>query len=174
MKKTFLEWVKQPKKEIRPFRSSKACYLCDLNGKILKEFNNLFDCARYLRHSRNFAVSQYNSCCIVNGKYRVFTINYYLENKVEILKLKNYTCETKLKNKIRYNKNIILCDLHPNEEFIIKSLSDRISKHIETIRLILKGKILKNDYNIRYKYPELQNLDVRHRNKVIKNENSSS
>lgn len=161
VRKTFLEWLKNPKKELRKFRS-KACYLCDLNGKILKEFDNLFDCARYLKKKRNFAVSQYNSDCIVSNKYRVFTIDYYLENKDFILKMKTYSCKTKLKKELRDKKKIILCDMYPEEEFTIDSLSNKIKKHIETIRLILKGKTLKNDYNIRYKYPELQNINTKH------------
>lgn len=162
MKKTFLDWVKNPKKQTRNFRGSKACYLCDLNGKVLFEFDNLMDCARHLKKKRQISDKQYNTGTVISKKYRVFTINYYLENKEDILKLKNHTVEHILKSKMHKKQNIILCDLYPEEEFLYTTnLSKKLKKTPQTIGLILNGGIKKNPYNIRYKYPELRNLDFR-------------
>lgn len=168
MEKTFEQWLKYT--NVRKFRSSKSCYLLNLNGDILKEFDSLLQLSRYLNMTQ-LSEAQYNTGCIIKREYRVFTINYYNENKSKIKKLKSYVQEYKKIQEMHRKQNIIICDLFPNEEFLyIKPLSDKLGKSSESVRLILRGKTISNPYNIRYKYPELRNKDFRSRyQKIVKN-----
>lgn len=168
MEKSFEKWLKDI--SVRKFRGSKACYLLNLSGDILKEFDNLLQCSRYLNMTQ-LSENQYNNGCIIKSKYRVFTISYYVKNKVNIKKLKSYTQECKKMQEMHRKQNIIICDLFPNEEFLyIKPLSDKLGKSSESVRLILRGKTISNPYNIRYKYRELRNKDFRSRyQKIISN-----
>lgn len=162
MKKTFEEWLKESnyQKEIRNYNSDKECLLLDLKGFVINKFDNLQQLSRHLKYGQ-LSKLQYDSLigkrgCIIDKKYRVFTIKFFHENYTEIQKLISFSCHVKEKKRIYDLSQKLICDLYPNKDFKnIKQLSETIKKHQETIRDILKGKIKKNEYNIRYKHPEL-------------------
>src|SRR5690606_12052173 len=104
--------------DIRKFRSRNACYLLDLNGNILNEFDNLQCCARFLKNKSQIGSNRFNNGSVVNRNYRIFTIDYYNKNKKSILKLKNYNRVVKEKSLNSKPKPIpipnYLCDLQGN------------------------------------------------------------
>ena len=138
--------------DIRKFRSSKACYLLDLNGNILNEFDNLQCCARFL-NKKQFQKTQFNNGCAISKKYRVFTIDYYNENKKSILKLKNYTRVVKEKS---LNKKPVpvpnyVCDLSGNIINEFKNLSDAskfLNKKVINNQQYNNGSIISKKYRV--------------------------
>lgn len=141
--------------DIRKFRSSKACYLLDLNGNILNEFDNLQCCGRFLKNKSQIGSNRFNNGSVVNRKYRIFTIDYYNKNKKNILKLKNYTRVVKERSLNSRPKPMpipnYLCDLKGNVLKEFDSLQDCSSylnrTQINSIQLN-KGNVIKKQYRV--------------------------
>lgn len=141
--------------DIRKFRSKKACYLLDLNGNVLKEFDNLQCCARFLGKKNQIGSRQYNTGAIVSKKYRIFTNDYYLENKSEILKLKNYANVAKEKSLNSRPKPMpisnYLCDLKGNILNEFNNIQD-CSRYLNRTQInasqLNKGNVIKKKYRV--------------------------
>ena len=143
---------------MREYKRNTCCYLLDLNGKILKEFNNLQACSRFLNKTQLNKL-QYNSGSVVSKKYRIFTKYFYNNNIDKIKKLSNISNATDIKKTLSKDKFILICDLFPDIEFknaveLSKYMEDNHKYFKMTSAQILnvaKGITIKNIHNIRYK-----------------------
>lgn len=132
--------------------SSKPCVLVDLRGNPIKEFSNIIEASKYLNMTQ---ITRYNGPSVISGVYRLFTLDFYADNLPEIKKYKSYTSEIRETGRLYAKRLMVECDLFPNEVFTRRTLADKMGVSVAQIGYVITGRIKKNPFNIRLKYPEL-------------------
>ncbi len=127
------------------------CYLLDLDGNIIKEYESILKCYRsgLLMNPISFK----NKGIIHKKKYRVVTVDFYNTNLDTILSWKNYS---KVPPKPIVKKPIIYVDFKTEilEFNSARMVANFLGTSYENVRTILNKSVKNNPNNIRYKKEE--------------------